>query len=211
MPLIPYPDVPNVEGVPNVPRQANAPYVPPVPQPSTVSSLTQIKNDTPQWQIVNDGGGLFLQPDTYADFNISEECVIPNYPIEQGGFSSYNQVQRPYGIKLTAIITGNKDLTRGTFIQSVKDLKNSLELVTIVTPDTLFQNAKLIRYNWTQKSYQGLTMLSIELVFQEIRQTAVAIVTAATPSGQNQKKIGQVSPIQPTTQQQSQVKSVVFK
>ena len=206
MPLIEYPDVPDEPGVPNIPRNPTAPPVQQSTQPTT-NSVVEV--NTLPWMIVDDNGGLLLSPDTYADFQVRAESVIPNYPIEKGGFSSYNQVEKPYGIKLTAIVTGKSGVTRNQFIESIQSLKSSLTLASIVTPYTTYSNAKLIDYNWTQKSDHGLTMLMIELTFQEIRQTANAVVTVANPSGQDKKSIGQVSPIPPTNKQASQ--SLAFK
>jgi len=208
MPNIPYPDVPNAPGVPNVPRSPNAQFDGQVTQSFT---QTIVQTNASKWAILDDSGRTVLQPDTYTDFQIRSEAIIPNYPVEQGGFSSYNQVDKPYNIKITAVVTGSGDLSRGQFVQSVIDLKESLNLSTIVTPDAVFSDAKLISYGWSQRSNHGLTMLMVELIFQEVRQTATAVITVAKPSGQDKKKIGQVSTIPPTAQQSSQSKSVVFK
>ena len=220
MPYIQYPNVPNAPGVPVVPRNpatSNA-YAPTTTTAATADITVQ--SNSAEWQVVDVNGALQLQPDTYADFQIRAEAVIPDYPIEQGGFASYNQVQKPFMIKLTAIITGLQidngttkaagNDKRNTFLLAVKTLKESLNLSTVVTPDTVFDNAKLIDYNWSQRSDKGLTMLLVELVFKEVRQTATATVTTAKPDGQNKKAIGQVSPVVPTNQQASLAKPLAF-
>ena len=210
MPLIPYPQVPVAQGVPNVPR--NGASTTPTPTPSSSSTQSVVNGNTATWQVVdNDSGAIILKPDTYADFNIRAESVIPNYPIEQGGFSSYNQVEKPYGITLTAIVAGKGESSRQQFINQIQILKESLNLVTIVTPDSLYDNAKLVSYSYSNKSNQGLTLLIVEMIFQEVRQTATAIVKVANPSGQSQVKVGQVSPIPPTTQQSALSKPLAFK
>lgn len=205
MPTIQYPNVPNAPGVPNVPRNPTA-----APAPAPALNKVRLPNSSVNeaWKIVDSTGKVILKPDTYADFQVRAENIIPNYPIENGGFSSYNQVEKPYNIKMTAIITGIGDLSRGKFFQTVVDLKRSLDVVTIVTPDAIFDNAKLISYNWSQRADHGLTMLQIELVFQEIRQTASAKITVAKPAGNDKKKIGQVSPVPPTAKQSALSKQV---
>ena len=213
MPNIPYPNVPNAPGVPNVPVNPVQPNGGVIVQPTlTVNKESTVTNINSQvWKIVDNKGAIVLDADTYNDFNIRAEAVIPNYPIEEGGFSSYNQVDKPYGLKLTAIVSGNEDISRAQFIDQVVELKESLTLVTIVTPDGIFDDAKLISYSYSNKANQGLTILMVEMIFQEVRQTASAVVTAAKPSGQAKVKTGQVSPVPPTNQQASNAKPLAFK
>lgn len=170
-----------------------------------------LNSQTPEWAILDENGGIMLQPDTLGEFNVKGSSVIPNYPIEQGGFSSYNQVEKPYTIKLTGLVSGQGDLTRGQFLQTVFDLRRTLTLTTIVTPDATYSNNKLIDYSYSQRAEHGLTLLMVELMFQEVRSTATTKITVAQPSGQDKKKVGQVTTVAPTTQQKSTVKPLAFK
>lgn len=208
MPNIPYPDVPNAPGVPNVPRQPNAA----LPQnPTLQTTFIDIRSNAPQWVVLDANGGIILQPDTYAEFTVKASNVVANYPTEQGSFSSYNQVEKPYDIKLIALVSGQGDLQRGEFMQTVFNLRRSLTLTTIVTPDATYSSNKLVDYSYSQRADHGLTLLIVELMFKEIRTTAVTKKTPAQPSGQSKKKVGQVQPVPATTQQKAQIKPLAFK
>ena len=43
-------------------------------------------------------GNYALQPDSFIKFEYKEAHKIPNYPVEQGSFQSYNKVTLPYEI-----------------------------------------------------------------------------------------------------------------
>ena len=84
MPLIPYPDVPNLPGVPALSRSNNAQYA--------AAALTVIGELLPnnlfgtKWAITDSDGNTALVPDSFVAFEYKNERKIPNYPIEEGSF-----------------------------------------------------------------------------------------------------------------------------
>jgi len=214
MPLIPYPNVPALPGVPSLPVPPIGYQQPVSPvdtttllQSSTTPSVSTASTQQSQWAIQDILGNLTLVPDSVIDFDYRNERKIPNYPIEQGAFSSYNKVALPYEIRMTVACNGNGEMTRNLFISTVQDMLDSLDLFTIVTPDEIYENANLIHANYNRTARQGVTLLLVELVFEEVRQTGTGTITTATPSGQAQVNNGQLNPVTPTPIQNNAITS----
>lgn len=207
MSLIPYPDVPALPGVPPLPRLPSS-GVSLAQLASTASAPTQAVPQgysaaTSSWQITNTSGAVLLTPDSVLEFEYRGEMKIPTYPVEQGSFQSYNKVYVPFDARMTCACNGNGAMTREAFLGTIEALRQSLELVSIVTPDEIYQPCNLIHVDYRRHARNGATMIVAQLWFQEIRDYGPATITTAQPSGASAQPVGQVSPVDPTTQQQA--------
>lgn len=200
MPLIPYPDVPNVAGVPNVPRQIGAVL------PDTgdqLSSDSTSYNPTPQWAITDSTGNAALSPDSVIEFEYRGEMKICSHPVEQGSFSSYNKVACPFDVRMVLSCNGNGPMSRDQFLSAIETMRESTDLVSIVTPDDVYDNCNLVHVDYRREARQGVSLIMVQLWFQEVRQGSSTTTSTAQPDGADPSQQGQVSPINPTTQQQS--------
>lgn len=192
MPFIPYPDVPKLPGVPAIPRSANYP-TPPINNQSTA----RIPYNTygVQWGFVDDKNNVPLTPDSFIDFEYREERKIPNYPVEGGGFSSYNKVALPFDVRVTVSCNGNGVMSKENFLRTIEELINSLTLLSVVTPNKTYNNCNLIHVDYRRESRQGVSLIVAQLWFQEIRVAQQAVPKTTEPSGAKSENNGQVSPI----------------
>ncbi len=207
MSLIPYPDVPPLPGVPPLPRLPASGTI----QPST--ALAQPTQATPgysaaitPWQITNAAGIPLLIPDTVLEFEYRGEMKIPTYPIENGGFKSYNKVYVPFDARLTCACNGNGAMTREQFLNAVESLRSGIEAlvpVFIMTPDEIYSPCSLIHVDYRRHARAGVSMIAVQLWFHEIRAYGVTAKTTAAPSGADPQPAGQVAPVSPSAQQQS--------
>ena len=154
-----------------------------------------------QWGILDSNGRALLSPDSVIRFELRGEVKVANYPVEQGSFSSYNQVYEAFDARLTVACNGQGVMTRKQFLDAVESLRNSLTLASIATPDAVYKSMKLVHYDYRRESTQGVTLLLVDLWFHEVRIAGQSVAPTAQPDGASPTQQGQLAPTQATTDQ----------
>lgn len=156
----------------------------------------------PQWGIFNQDGSIALQPDSIISLDFKREWSIPNYPVEQGAFETYNKVALPSDTNIR-MTKGGTDIERQNFLIQVSALAGSLTLYNVAMPEgTLILNVNIIRFDFRRTSTNGVGLLTVDVALREIRVTATAAFSStAAPSGANPANDGSVQPQVPTTSQ----------
>ncbi len=137
-------------------------------------------------------GTYALEPDSFVKFEYRADHKIPNYPIENGGFKSYNKVTLPYEIKLTVTKSGIFAIT--PFLEQLEILLNSTRLISVVTPDMVYTTTSLIHFDYRKEATNGAVLLIAELTFQEVRVNPTTYIPTAQPQGAVTYPLGQTSP-----------------
>lgn len=207
------PTVPDAAGVPPVnPPTVDENGIPITNDPNTITVVGEKTSDGPgvaqqvnnSWGIYDATGGaqaLNPAPDSIRSVDDDGEVNVPRYPIEAGGFQSYNQVQTPINCTVTVTKTGDAS-ARANFLAAIETLRLSLDLSTVITPEQTFRNMKLVRSSKRRSSESGVSMLSVELSFEEIRLSAqTAFVNVKAPSGASNVNGGSVQTQTPTVNQ----------
>lgn len=175
-----FPDVPNTPGVPTVFRAAGDIDTPVQPLTSDDAGLAA---SAPRWGIFTADGSPSLDVDSVISVEYRADSTVSDYAIENGGFVSYNKVDRPYESRVRLARSG-ASVDRTAFLQALQSLKSSVELVTIVTPEQVYENANVTGYDVGRSATEGAQMLVAELQLQEIRQApATAYSNTRDPSG----------------------------
>lgn len=207
MPLIPYPNVPKVPGVPALNRL--------VATTSSAKLLAQsfgFFNDSIKWQILNASDRDVITPDSVVAFDFKADANVARYPVEDGGFSSYNKVREPRVLRMTMTCSGMKTMLRDTFLARLEEMRDSTDLYTVVTPDGSYKNMNLISFDFSKKSTQGATMIIADATFQEIMTSAKAEYTkTAEVSGSNPQSNGRVGWYSPPAYLENQIKLALLK
>lgn len=197
MPLIPYPNVPKVPGVPDVLRAVGA-----VSGAVVVAQQFGLLNASSYWGMLNVNGNEAIRPDSVVAFDYHGESKVASYPLEDGGFSAYNKIRTPVDIRLVMTCGGQQHITRDAFLSKLESMKDSLELVSIVTPDRVYQNLNVIAVNTSRVSGNGVSLVTAEVGLMEIQTSAVSgYASTAKPSGASPVSNGSVNPAAPTTKQ----------
>lgn len=168
-----YPDVPNVAGTPPLFRNPDAP---PQPDPTLAMSDGSDLPSTPVapvWGIFDANGDKIAIADNIPGFDYHGSSRTSDYPQEQGAFASYNKVQRPYEARVR-MTKGGSLMDRQDFLEAIETVKQSTDLYTIVTPERTYQNANVEEYSLHREAHNGATLLTVELMLLEIRQTGTA-------------------------------------
>jgi len=207
-----FPNVPDLPGVPPLARD------PALPVDKGGSDITdQLLSDQPtdvlapnvdfgpQWGILNDQGIFALVPDSIVAVEVKSDRDIATYPIEQGAFTSYNKVAKPMEIRVTMTCGGKLNMDRGIFLDVLELLRDSLELYSVVTVDKTYPSMNMTHFNYRRESSKGVSLLTVEAAFKEVRVTASASYTkTAQPQGQAQVNQGQTNAVAATPSQVQQ-------
>lgn len=198
-----FPNVPQVPGVPAVFRD-------PTPIGSAPPIAPRLAADSPgvaaasrtNWGVYTAGGALALAVDSVVMIEPGREARISDYPQEAGGFQSFNKVMVP-GTARMVIAKGGSDADRQAFLIALDAMIETTDLFTIVMPDQTLRNRNLIRYEFPRSAERGVTLLSVEVIFEEVRTGATAAFSdSKQPSGNNPVQGGPVQATTPTAAQQ---------
>jgi hypothetical protein len=189
------PDVPNVDGVPPLLSYSASSIV-----LAVVDLVSLLLGFGPVWGVFDeDGNPVFESANSTASFEFSQDWTIANYPIEQGGFQSYDKVQNPFNIRMR-ITSGAAEFERQELLQDVQDAANALDLYTVVTPEQIFQNCNITHFDYVRTADHGVGMIVIDIWFVQIRLTATAnFQNTMSPANAGQNNIGNQTPMPVTT------------
>lgn len=150
-------------------------------------------------------GTVLVTPDTCRSLEYKGEYRICDYPIEQGGFSSYNKIALPYDLRLVLCCAGgdlvqqlasglladadsyinslintnfSQPMSRSAFILACEQLLASLTLVDVVTPDRTYESLNCIHFGYNKTKATGAGMVIADLWFREVRQSVSANYTS---------------------------------
>jgi hypothetical protein len=137
-----------------------------------------------------------------ADVSFAKEWTVATFPIEQGGFASYDKVENPYESKVT-ICVGGSMTQRQQALAQVQSLASALTLVNVVTPEVVYPNANIVHYDYDRSAMKGAGLLGIDIWLEEIRITATETFSStAQPNGSDPANGGtvQAAPVTPVQQ-----------
>lgn len=193
----PTPDVPNVPGVPPLSgysaEDADALLTADSPEINTLLSQ--------QWGIYDQGGALALDPDSVNTLDSDSEYRIADYPIESGEFRSYNKVATPRTVRIT-MSKGGPLADRQAFLKKVSDLRTTLDLYNVITPEETHLNMNFQHDGQSRSADRGAGLITVELGLVEIRATGgvqysdtVGTVATNQPGGAQPPDADKKSPV----------------
>jgi hypothetical protein len=190
MAFTPFPDVPSLPGVPSIPR---SPKFPPLARSglgAIQGALWRAFQVQTRWGIWDSNGNSLGDPAKFSGLiggvldsiglgstlstnavEYSKETRISDFPIEQGGFTSYNKVEMAASPMVTLCLTGSEK-DRSTFLDAIDAAVKSTDLYSVVTPEVTYINYSVERYNYSRRSSKGATLLIVEITLKEIRQVS---------------------------------------
>lgn len=215
-----FPNVPKLPGVPQLTRSLNFPAGPPpvVGAVIALGRLWQAIFSQPAWgiykQAVNgpqvDSDGVqtvtvvaerqpVIDPDSFLEFGYRNESTLSDYPVQDGGFMSYDKVANPYETVIRLSKGGTKE-DRKRFLDSIDAVQNSLDLYDILTPEKTYIGVNLMRFELNRIGAKGAYFFAeVDIYFREIRQvtsvyssTALAIGNPQEPSAESTSNLGTV-------------------
>jgi len=144
------------------------------------------------WGLYTLEGELAAPVDTVIAFENTLDARISDYPVENGGFASYNKVITPYEIR--AILTrGGTVEDRQAFLKAIQDAWTGTTLFNFVTPECVYLDVNVTGVRQQRSADRGNGLLALEVVMRKIRQTAsLAFSSTKDATGQDVVNKGSV-------------------
>lgn len=172
------------------------------------SILAKLGFGPPVWGIFDQSNTAVLLADNVIAFDYKKNWKIADYPIEQGGFSTYDKVTLPFDAKIT-FSRGGTETDRAKFLSALEYIGSSFQLYNIVTPERTYLNASVETFGYNRSATDGAGLITVDIGLKEIRQVATKTFTkTASPSAQNSANTGNQQPQAPTTSQQSAISNL---
>lgn len=181
IPVSPFPYIGRLPGVPQLARALNF-LIPPLLKifpPAKPQALFHAVRAAPVWGVFDADLNQVLFPDSVWDLGYRSDARISNYPVQQGAFSSFNKVTVPYETSITVVKGGTLE-ERQQFQNDCQDLRESLDLFNIITPERTYTNANVTRLSMARRETRGAFFLEIELFFEEIREVTAQYSASST-------------------------------
>lgn len=193
--------VPNVPGVPSVVFAAATEVITLLTR-DAISLFTGFSISP--WGIYK-GGFPVVLAETVTAFDYKQQWSISDFPVERGGFESYNKVAVPFetGFRFAA---GGVSVQRQQLLDSIAAIAGDTELYDVVTPDAVYINVNISRYDYRQRASDGVGLIQVDVFATEIREVVgLALSNSKAPTSAAQTNSGPVQAVAATTTQESRL------
>ena len=119
--------------------------------------------------------GLFgkgIEYNSVFEFQYEATSEATNEPVEEGGFASFYKTMQPE--KITLVFGFNTDdYIQNQALTVIYERMKRYELITIATPQKMYRDMTIIGISYKRESSSGVTMLTISVDFQKVKQVSV--------------------------------------
>jgi hypothetical protein len=188
------PNVPNVPGVPTLTSYSAAPIL----LALSDAAFVALSFLAPRWGIFLDGVPALPMAKSVASFEYKQDWTISDYPVEEGGFQSYDKVQLPFECRVRITSSGSSG-DRAALLAALDQIANSLDLYDVVTPERVYTSVNVHHMDYRRTATNGVGLLVVDLWLVEVRVTATATFTnTQQPGDSGQQGVGNVQPQAPS-------------
>jgi hypothetical protein len=195
------PPFPNVPALPGVPQLARSLLFPPSASPglgfaANPSVLWQATQAAPVWGIFDDDNNLVVAADSVQDFGWRKENRIPNFPIQQGQFATYNRVGLPSETSIV-MSKGGSLFDRTSFLQQIDAIvaQQNIELYTVRTPEKSYFNVSVTRAELSRRGTANAYYFDVEVYFIEIGASVAQYSTTVSTATSNASAPSAIPPV----------------
>jgi hypothetical protein len=163
----------------------------------------------PQWGIFLNGESV-VAADSVVSFDYKQDWTLSDFPIENGGFASYDKVQLPFDARIT-FSAGGSVANRQAFLDSIAAIAGTFDLYDVVTPEEVYQSVNIIHYDYRRTSNNGVGLIVVNIFMNEVRiSSASSFSGTQTPSGANPVNSGQVQTLTPSALQKANIPDITL-
>jgi len=182
----------------------------------------------PQWGIFSQSGFPLALGDSVIAVDYRREFRISDYPVEQGGFASYDKVAEPADVRVTIAVSGKGTLlsnlltggalgsiitgvdtakiTRQQYLQNLEQAAASLDLVQVLTPEASYWGLNIVHHDYRREAKNGATLITVDVWLREVRVTATSAFTSTkSASSADPQSNGVVQSASPSAAQSSAI------
>ncbi len=172
-------DIPNVPGVPKLLPSASGA----LPELLFADNLEGYGYPPSAWGVFLNGGQV-IPFETFVSIDYRQGWSIADYPIEEGGFHSYDKVELPFDARVRFASKGTEE-SRQELLQAVEAVAKSLERYDVVTPEKSYHSCNVQHYDYRRTNLNGVGIIVIEMWLLEIRTTSSGALGNATDANGN--------------------------
>jgi hypothetical protein len=159
-----------------------------------VDTLLNVAGAPQPWGIYWYGVPIVIA-DNVVEVSFHQDFRIATYPIENGGFISYNKVSMPFEARVRFSSGGNV-LDRQLLIETIARIAGDTNKYAVVTPEKIYLDCNVVRQEYDRKaSTAGLVVVDVSL--QEVRDAGASVFSSTqSPTDQPTQQGGVVQPIE---------------
>ena len=116
--------------------------------------------------------GADITPDSVLEMSFQAESEATSEPIEKGGFATFYKTNSPETVSLVFSFSAD-DARQNNALDKIRERKENYDLISILTPTHLYENMTIVSYSYNRTNTDGMTMLVLQVDFQQIKQVAV--------------------------------------
>ena len=131
--------------------------------------------------------GADVTPDSVLEMSFQAESEATSEPIEKGGFASFYKTNSPETVSLVFSFSAD-DARQNNALDKIRERKENYDLISILTPTHLYENMTILSYSYNRTNTDGMTMLVLQVDFQQIKQVAVNTGVAEFKNATSAKK-----------------------
>lgn len=132
-----------------------------------------------QWGIFKDGEPVVVA-DSVNAFGYMQDWPISTYPVEEGGFETYDKVQLPFEQRVRFVTGGDRE-DRQALLDSIEAIAGDLNLYDVVTPEKVYLSCNVIHCDYERNEGRGAGLIRVNVYLMEVRVAASAQYNSATP------------------------------
>jgi hypothetical protein len=195
--------VPNVPGVPSVVRAVTAAVSLPL---LTADAILGFAGSLliPQWGIFL-GGLPVVLADNVTSFGYQQQWAVADFPIEAGGFETYDKVSTPFRSRFR-FTAGGSEANRLALLASLEAIAGTTTLYNVVTPEKVYLNVTIDSYDYNRTAQSGVGLLAVDVSVTEVRVAVANSTTGGLTNTQDPSSVSAVDggTVQTTTATASQ-------
>lgn len=154
----------------------------------------------PQWGVFLDGAPVVVA-DSVIEVQYRQEYTISDYPVEQGGFESFDKVAIPFDARVR-FSSGGTEANRADLLDSIAAIAGDTNLYDVVTPEETYTSANIMHYDYRRSATNGVGLIQVDVWLRQVRETATSSLSnTQSPNAASQKNDGTVQTTDPTSTQ----------
>lgn len=140
----------------------------------------------PTWGVFNVGtNDVAIEVSNVAEFSITSESRVSDYPIQTGSFTSYNKVKMPDIVPIRLTKDGGEN-DRLQLLYWLNQNVSATSLFDLLSPEWRYPSMTLVGYRIDRTSRSGAAMIVADCLFQQIRQNPAVYSSSTIADPQDQ-------------------------
>lgn len=141
-----------------------------------LNGLMSMFASKPQFIVKGENGQIEFH--AMMELSVEESTNLPEEPIEQGTFATYNRIVEPIEIRCRLAAQGYPSKIQ-SMLDRLHELKEGTEKVSFIIPEASYDNLMLEAFDYRKDNHSGFNVLQVDLRLKEIREVPTTMTTSS--------------------------------